>query len=101
MTQAISFWPFTAEAQVRSQVNRCEICGGQCGIGSGFLRLQGFPLSASFHIHLHLLLPEAQTSEAWECYGFAAFGSTVEYARTNVIGSRTSFFIASVRSSVQ
>jgi hypothetical protein len=100
MTQAISFWTFTADAAVRSQVNLCEICGEHCGIGSGFLRLQGFPLSVSFHVHLHLLLPEAQTSEAWGNCGFAAENSTVGYARTNVIGSRTSFVITSVRSSV-
>jgi hypothetical protein len=37
--------PFIAEAQVRSQVNPCEICGGQSGIGTGFFsEYFGFPL---------------------------------------------------------
>jgi hypothetical protein len=36
MGQVVSRWPLTAEAQVRTQVSLCEICGGQSGIGTGF-----------------------------------------------------------------
>jgi hypothetical protein len=36
MAQAVSRWPLTAEAQVRSRVDPCGICGGQIGTGAGF-----------------------------------------------------------------
>jgi hypothetical protein len=35
MAQAVSWWPFTAEARVRSWVSPCRICGRQNGIGTG------------------------------------------------------------------
>jgi hypothetical protein len=42
MAQAVSRWPFTAEAQVRAQVSSCGICGGQTGAGQFFLRVLRF-----------------------------------------------------------
>jgi hypothetical protein len=36
MAQAVSRRPLTAEAQVRSRVSPCDICGGQSGSGTGF-----------------------------------------------------------------
>jgi hypothetical protein len=36
MAQVISRRPLTAEAQVRSRVNACGICGGQSGTETGF-----------------------------------------------------------------
>jgi hypothetical protein len=36
MAQAVSRWPLTAEALVRSQVNPCGICGGQSGTWKSF-----------------------------------------------------------------
>jgi len=36
MTRAVSHRSLTAEARVQSQVDACEICGGQSGTGSGF-----------------------------------------------------------------
>jgi hypothetical protein len=36
VAQAVSRRPLTAEETVRSQVNACEICGGQRGTGTGF-----------------------------------------------------------------
>jgi hypothetical protein len=36
MAQAVSRWPFAAEALVRARVNPCGICGRQSGTGTGF-----------------------------------------------------------------
>jgi hypothetical protein len=36
MAQAVSRRPPTAEAQFRSRVRPCGICGGQIGTGTGF-----------------------------------------------------------------
>jgi hypothetical protein len=36
MAQAVSRWPPTAEARVRSRVSPCGICGGQSCIGTDF-----------------------------------------------------------------
>lgn len=36
MVQAVSRFPFTAEARVQSQVHPRGICGGQSGPGTGF-----------------------------------------------------------------
>jgi hypothetical protein len=48
--QAVSRWPFNAEARVRARVNPCGIGGGRSGTGSGFFsEFFGFPLSVSFH----------------------------------------------------
>jgi hypothetical protein len=44
IVQAVSRWYPTAAARVRSQVRSCGICGGQSGIGAGFLRVIRFPL---------------------------------------------------------
>jgi hypothetical protein len=36
MVQAVSRWPLTAKARVRTRVNPCGICGGQSVTGAGF-----------------------------------------------------------------
>jgi hypothetical protein len=36
MVQAVSRWPVTSEARVRTRINPCEICDGQSGTGTGF-----------------------------------------------------------------
>jgi hypothetical protein len=48
MAQAVSRQPPTAEARVRSRINRCDICGGQSGSGTGFS-----PSSSVFPCQLH------------------------------------------------
>jgi hypothetical protein len=35
MAQGVSLRPLAAKAQVRYQINPCEICGGQSGTGTG------------------------------------------------------------------
>jgi hypothetical protein len=50
MVQVVSRRPLTAEAQVRSRISPCGICGGQSGTATGFFpEYFGFPLSVSFH----------------------------------------------------
>jgi hypothetical protein len=43
VAQAVSRWLPTAVARVRVRT-ACGICGGQSGIGAGFLRVLWFPL---------------------------------------------------------
>jgi ribosomal protein S14 len=43
VAQAINRWFPTAAARVRVRA-ACRICGGQSGIGAGFLRVLRFPL---------------------------------------------------------
>jgi hypothetical protein len=42
--QAVSRWLPTAAARVRARVWSSGICGGQSGVGAGFLRVLRFPL---------------------------------------------------------
>jgi hypothetical protein len=59
--QAVSRRLLTAVARVRAQIRSCEDCGGQSGIGVGFLRVLQFllpilipptaPHSSSYIIH--------------------------------------------------
>jgi hypothetical protein len=44
IAQAVSCWLSTAATRVLSQVKSCGICGGQSGVGVGFLRVLRFPL---------------------------------------------------------
>jgi hypothetical protein len=53
MAQAVSRRPLTAETRVRSQVNPCEICGGQSGTGTGFSPSCRFSLVNFIPLVLH------------------------------------------------
>lgn len=71
--RAVRCTPFTAEGRVLSKVSSCEIRGGRSGTGTGFCsQYFGFPLYLSLHQYYIfiftylLLLPEKQTSQAWE-----------------------------------
>jgi hypothetical protein len=44
----------TAAAWVQAQVRSCGICGGQSGIGAGFLRVRRFTLPILIHRLLHI-----------------------------------------------
>jgi hypothetical protein len=48
MAQAVSRWPPTAEARVRSRLSPCGICAGQTGTGPGFS-----PSSSVFPCQFH------------------------------------------------
>jgi hypothetical protein len=51
IAEAVSRWLPTAAAWVRTRVWSSGICGGQNGVGAGFLRVLRFPLP--FHQILH------------------------------------------------
>jgi hypothetical protein len=44
IAQAVNRWLPNAEGRVRAQVRPCGTCGGQSGIGAGFLRVLLFPM---------------------------------------------------------
>jgi hypothetical protein len=44
IAEAVSRWLPTAAARVQSRVCSSGICGGQSGVGAGFLRVLRFPL---------------------------------------------------------
>jgi hypothetical protein len=44
IAEAVSRWLSTAAARVQSRVCTSGICGGQSGVGAGFLRVLRFPL---------------------------------------------------------
>jgi hypothetical protein len=44
IVEAVSLWLPTASARVQSRVWSSGICGGQRGVGAGFLRVLRFPL---------------------------------------------------------
>jgi hypothetical protein len=44
IAEAVSRWLPTAAARVQSRVWSSGICGGQSGVGGGFLRVLRFPL---------------------------------------------------------
>jgi hypothetical protein len=45
IAEVVSLWLPTAAARVQSRVWSGGICGGQSGIGAGFLQVLQFPLS--------------------------------------------------------
>jgi hypothetical protein len=49
MAQAVRRWLLIVEAQVRSRVSPCGVCGGQSGTGTGFSPVIRFFLSVSLH----------------------------------------------------
>jgi hypothetical protein len=64
VAQAVSRWLPTAAARVRTRVWSCGICGGQSGVGTGFLRVLRFPLS----IFIPPISPQSPSSIIWGWY---------------------------------
>jgi hypothetical protein len=72
MAQAVSRRPLTMEAWVCAQVNKCGICGGQSGIGTGFsLSSSVFP--RQYHSTITL-----QTHIIWGMNNMSVSGSSLE-----------------------
>jgi hypothetical protein len=55
MAQAVSRRPLTAEAQVRSRLSPCGLCGGQSGTETGFPRVLWFSPVSFIPSVLHYL----------------------------------------------
>jgi hypothetical protein len=58
MAQVVSRRSLTAEARVRTRVNPCGICGGQCDTGTGFSpSLSVFPCQyhSSIALRTHII----------------------------------------------
>jgi len=64
--------PVTAEARVRSQVNPCEICGGESDTGTGlytnilFFPVNTVPLMLHFHFPLRVALTRRTNGQRLE-----------------------------------
>jgi hypothetical protein len=56
MTQAVSHWPPSAEALVRSRLNASGICGGQSGAGTGFSLSSSFSPVSIIPLRLSILI---------------------------------------------
>jgi hypothetical protein len=56
VAQAISYWLFTAEARVRSQISPREFYGGQSGTVRGLLRVLRFSPSCHYYTALNITL---------------------------------------------
>jgi hypothetical protein len=55
MVEAVSCWPFTAEARVRARVTPYGICGGPSGTGTGIS-----PSSSVFPCQYHSIIAPYQ-----------------------------------------
>jgi hypothetical protein len=64
IAQAVSRWLPTAAAQIRARVWSCGICGGQSGVGAGFLRILRFPLP----IFIPPIAPQSPSYIIWGLY---------------------------------
>jgi hypothetical protein len=64
IAQALSRWLPTAAARVRSWVWSSGICGGQSGVGAGFLRVIRFPLP----IFIPQIAPQSPSPIIWGWY---------------------------------
>jgi hypothetical protein len=62
MVQAVSRWLPTAAARVRSRVWSSGFCGGQSGVGAGFLRVLRFPLP----IFIPPIAPQSPSPIIWD-----------------------------------
>jgi copper homeostasis protein CutC len=63
MPQAVSCWSFIAEARLRSEAQRCEICSGQSGTGTGSAPSTPNVVAQMLHIHVYLQTVVTRTFE--------------------------------------
>jgi hypothetical protein len=64
MTKASSYCPMTVEAQIWSQASLHEICGGQKGSGTSFLRVLQFSPTSIIPQMLHTHISFIYTTDA-------------------------------------
>ena len=63
VAQAVSRWPLSGKSRSRSQVSRCEICGGRSDAEIGFP-----PSTSIFVSQYHYLSAPHSSSSTWCCY---------------------------------
>jgi hypothetical protein len=79
VAQAVSRRLPKAAARVRAQVKSCGICGGQSGIGAGFLRVFRFPLP----IRIAPIAPQSSSSIIWGSYNKPNSGRSTKWTQSH------------------
>jgi ribosomal protein S14 len=91
IAQAVSRRLPTAAAKVLPQVRSCEICGGQNGTGTGFLRVLRFPLPNLISLAAPYLCIDTCYLESQPIQRFVATQQLRKYATVmqTLLGTRT------------
>jgi hypothetical protein len=78
IAQAVNRRLPTAAARVRARVRSCGICGGQSGIGAGFLRVLLFSLP----IRIPPIAPQSPSPITWGWYNRPNSGRSTKWTQS-------------------